>query len=242
MTSPALELRSVVAGYSPDLPIVRGASLRVMPGEIVALLGPNGAGKSTLIKAVAGLVRVSSGEVLLLGEDITNTPVHAAARRGVGYVPQTDNVFTSLTVHENLRVAAHQAHGGREARIARMYGLFPDLARLRRSRGGQLSGGQRQMLAIARALLMGPALLMPDEPSAGLSPQMVHSVFDKLRELADGGVSVLMVEQNVKAALRIADRAYVLTEGRERLEGPARALIGDSRLADLYLGRTEKIQ
>ena len=233
---PALAVSDLVAGYEPDLPIVRGASLEVGDGEIVALLGPNGAGKSTLVKAVAGLVAVTAGRIAFAGCDIVGVPAHRLAQQGLAFVPQTDNVFARLGVLENLELAGHRLGRRRQERVAAMLTLFPDLARQRFLLAGRLSGGQRQMLAIARALMVEPRVLMLDEPSAGLSPLMVGQVFAKLAEVRSSGIAILMVEQNVKAALALADRAYVLVEGKERASGPAAALAADPALAGLYLG------
>jgi branched-chain amino acid transport system ATP-binding protein len=233
---PALELTAIEGGYEPGLPILRGASLTVMPGEIVALLGPNGAGKSTLVKAAAGLVPIWSGRVLLGGRDITATPTHRMVGEGLGFVPQTENVFANLSVLENLLLAAALVPKARRGSIGKLMALFPDLDRQRGLAAGRLSGGQRQMLAVARALIASPTVLMLDEPSAGLSPKLVGVVFERLRAVRDSGVTILLVEQNVKAALGIADRAAVLVEGRERLVGNAAELADDRRLASLYLG------
>ena len=232
----ALTLEAIEGGYEPGLPILRGASLRVAPGEIVALLGPNGAGKSTLVKAAAGLVPVWSGRVRLAGRDITGTPAHRMVHQGLGFVPQTENVFANLTVLENLQLAAALIERARRRDIGEMFALFPDLDRQRKLVAGRLSGGQRQMLAVARALVASPSVLMLDEPSAGLSPKLVGTVFERLRAVRDTGVTILLVEQNVKAALALADRAVVLVEGRERLEGRAADLADDKRMAGLYLG------
>ncbi len=237
MTALALETRDLVAGYEPDLPIVRGASIRVARGEIVLLLGPNGAGKSTLVKAIAGLVPVSAGAILADGAAIAGVPTHRLIRRGLAFVPQTENVFTGLSVRENLVLAAGLLPAAlRGERVREMLVLFPDLARLATEAAGRLSGGQRQMLAIARALVVGPQVLMLDEPSAGLSPLLVGTVMAKLAEIRGQGVTILMVEQNARAALPIADRAYVLVEGRVAHEGPAAGLFDDPAIAALYLG------
>lgn len=235
--TPALEMHAIEGGYEPGLPILRGASLEVAPGEIVALLGPNGAGKSTLVKAAAGLVPVWSGQVRLAGRDITRTPAHRMVHEGLGFVPQTENVFVNLSVLENLQLAAALIVRQRRRDLGEMFALFPDLERQRRLPAGRLSGGQRQMLAVARALVASPSVLMLDEPSAGLSPKLVGVVFDRLRAVRDTGVTILLVEQNVKAALALADRAVVLVEGRDRLEGRAAELAGDPRMAALYLGQ-----
>ena len=235
--SASLRVEALEAGYEPGLPIVRGASLTVAAGEIVAILGPNGAGKSTLVKAVAGLVAVSAGSVWLGDRDITRVPAHKLGSLGLGFVPQTENVFTNLSVAENLELAAALQKVPARQRLPALYELFPDLARQRRLLAARLSGGQRQMLAMARALVRMPQVLMLDEPSAGLSPRLVAEVFAKLREIRAGGVTIVLVEQNVKAALAIADRAAVLVEGRERVVAPAAELARDERIAELYLGR-----
>ena len=237
MSQALLEAVDLVAGYEPDLPILRGASVSAAAREIVVLLGPNGAGKSTLIKAIAGIVPSSAGRVLLAGEDITRLPAHRMARHRLGFVPQTENVFGRMTVEENLLLAGFLLAGAeRRRQIEALYGFFPDLARQRRLPARRLSGGQRQMLAIARALMISPRVLMLDEPSAGLSPRLVESVFAKLLEIRDSDVAILLVEQNARAALAIGDRAYVMVEGRERHEAPAAILRDDPQLARLYLG------
>jgi len=233
----ALEVDSLVAGYEPGLPIVNGVSIGADAGEIVAILGPNGAGKSTLIKAVAGLVPISAGAVRLAGAEITRLPAHTMVRRGLAFTPQTENVFASMTVADNLRLASGIVTAPlRVGRIEAMYAFFPDLARQRALLAGRLSGGQRQMLAIARALIGEPRVLMLDEPSAGLSPKLVETVFARLTEIRQSGVAIVLVEQNARAALRIANRAYILVEGRNRREGSARDLADDPDVAGLYLG------
>ncbi len=234
---PALAANDIEAGYEPGLPIVKGASITVGRGEIVVLLGPNGAGKSTVMKAIAGLVPVSRGVVTLEGEPITHVPAHRMVRLGLAFVPQTENVFTAMNVEDNLVLAGHVVPAAsRAARVGAMFDLFPDLARQRRLAAGRLSGGQRQMLAVARALMIEPKVLMLDEPSAGLSPKLVGDVFAKLKEIRAGGVTILMVEQNARAALAIADRAYILADGRNRHEGAAAALAADPDIAAHYLG------
>jgi branched-chain amino acid transport system ATP-binding protein len=236
-SQPVLVVKDIVAGYEPGLPIVNGASISADAGEIVVVLGPNGAGKSTLIKAVAGLVPIGAGAVRLLGADITRLPAHLIVRAGLAFTPQTENVFVAMTVEDNLRLASGVLPSPRRTgRIATMYGFFPDLARQRSLLAGRLSGGQRQMLAIARALLVGPRVLMLDEPSAGLSPKLVDMVFAKLAEIRSTGVTIVLVEQNARAALAIADRAYILVDGRNRHEGRAARLAGDPAVAALYLG------
>ncbi len=234
---PALAIEELEAGYEPGLSIVRGTSLAVQPGEIVAVIGPNGAGKSSLVKAVAGLIPVSKGRTLLFGKDITKTPAHRMVFEGLAFVPQTENVFVNLSVAENLELAAAIVKANRHERLDPVYAMFPDLHRQRTHLAGQLSGGQRQMLAVARGLIARPKLLILDEPSAGLSPKMVEQVFSKLREVRDSGVTVLLVEQNVKAALALADRTAVLVEGKERIVASSSELLTNDFVAELYLGR-----
>lgn len=233
----ALSVRGLVAGYDPDLPIVKGVAFDVARGETLAILGPNGAGKSTLIKALAGLVLCQAGTVHLEGEDVTGARAHTLVRRGLGFVPQTDNIFTRMTIRENLMIAAELLPRDRRAdRIAAMFEMFPDLAARPSTLAGALSGGQRQMLAAARALLTEPEVLMLDEPSAGLSPKLVGQVFDTLSRIAAAGVTLVLVEQNVRAALGLAPRALVLVEGRVAHDGPSSELAGSDRLGELFLG------
>ncbi|HVT52431.1 MAG TPA: ABC transporter ATP-binding protein [Dongiaceae bacterium] len=237
MSRVVLSASDIVAGYEPDLPILNGAGFVLHEREIVALLGPNGAGKSTLIKAVAGLVPITSGTVKLGDEEITRLPAHMLIRRGLGFVPQTENVFSAMSIADNLQLAAAILPKDRRgARVAAMYAMFPDLAAKKSLAAGRLSGGQRQMLAVARALLVEPKVLMLDEPSAGLSPKIVGAVFETLQQVRESGVAIVLVEQSVRAALAIADRAYVLTEGRNRHEGAAASLRDDPMIAHLYFG------
>ena len=237
MMVPFLTVRNVAAGYVPGLPIVHDVSLAVAPGEVVAIIGPNGAGKSTLLKAIAGLVVFERGEVRCDGQDISGRAAHEMVRIGIGFAPQTGNVFTSLSVHENLVVGGHLLDRATlRDRVAAAFSRFPALAERRAAPARVLSGGQRQMLAIARALMMQPKLLMLDEPTAGLAPRVVGEVFSELRRLADSGVAVLMVEQNARAALRVSDRGYVLTQGRNYADGPAADLLADPDIAAAFLG------
>ena len=237
MTDPILASAALVAGDEPDLPIVRGIDLAVAPGELLLLLGPNGAGKSTLVKAIAGLVPVHSGTVRLSAVDVTAAAAHQKVRQGLAFVPQTENVFATLTIHENLQLAAQVLPRPRRAgRIAALYDFFPALAARPAGRAGALSGGQRQMLAIARALVVEPAVLILDEPSAGLAPKVVAEVFASLRAIHRTGVTTVLVEQNVRAALAIADRAAILVEGRIAHQGSAAGLADDPFVAELYLG------
>lgn len=232
-----LEAIGVVAGYRPELPIIHDVNMYVNAGEIVTIIGPNGAGKSTFIRAIAGLLTVTSGKVMLDGNDITGVPAHLMAESGIGFVPQTDNVFTTLSIHENLvlggitlpRVQA-------DIRIAEIYERYSILKDRSREKAGILSGGQRQVLAVARALLNRPRLILLDEPTAGLSPMASHELFTVVRDLAKDGAAILMVEQNAKAALRISDRGYVLAEGKNRISGPAKELLEDSEIGKIFLG------
>lgn len=240
MSAPLLSVENMIAGYEPGLPIVDGASIHADAGEIVAVLGPNGAGKSTLIKAVAGLTPICEGRVTLGDVDIAALPAHKRIGAGLAFTPQTENVFAAMSVDDNLRLAAGVLPKERRAeRIEAMYVAFADLRRQRNLLAGRLSGGQRQMLAIARALLVEPHALMLDEPSAGLSPKLVEMVFAKLAEIRAGGVTIVLVEQNTRAALALADRAYILVQGRNRHEGAAAALREDPAVAALYLGGHE---
>ncbi len=236
-----LQVRDVVAGYVPTLPILQGVSLDVAAGEIVTVLGPNGAGKSTLIKALVGLVTISAGRALFAGRDIAGARTHELVRQGLAYVPQTENVFARLSVEENLALGADFERETMAERRASVLALFPDLARLGQLAAGKLSGGQRQMVAVGRALMSSPKLLMLDEPSAGLSPKLAQVVFGQLRRVRDAGVTILIVEQNAKAALGISDRGYVLAEGRERIHGSAAELLDSPEIGELYLGAKSRL-
>jgi len=232
-----LHVEGLVAGYEPGLAIVDDVTFEAHEGEILALLGPNGAGKSTVVKAIAGLVPVHAGRIVVAGNDLVAMPAHARVRQGLAYVPQIENVFTTLSVRDNLRLgAALLPRAVRESRVEAGLALFPDLAERQRLTAGRLSGGQRQMLAVARALLLEPKVLLLDEPSAGLSPKMVDAVLGELVKIRGLGVATVLVEQNVRAALGIADRAHVLVDGRIRHAGRAVDLLGDPALGALYLG------
>lgn len=237
MTATILSTSGLVAGYEPDLPIVRGIDFAVTAGELVVLLGPNGAGKSTFVKAIAGLVPIHAGAMILNGRDITHVAPHRKVAEGLAFVPQTENVFATMTILENLQIAvAHLPKTRRSAAIEALFTRFPDLA-VRPSRlAGALSGGQRQMLAVARALALDPPMIILDEPSAGLSPKIVHEVFEMLKAINASGVTVLLVEQNVKAALAIASRAVILAEGRIAHEGLPQDLASDPLVGKIYLG------
>jgi len=235
-TRPHLQVRGLIAGYVPGLPIVRDLSVHVGAGEIVTIIGPNGAGKSTLIKAIAGLVVIEGGAIRLAGSDITGVRPDQLADHGIAYVPQSANIFQTLTVQQNLVLASQRLAGSRDGRVEAMFDLFADLHERRGIRAGGLSGGQRQMLAIAMALVAEPTLVLMDEPTAGLSPRAAQEVLALIRSIAAEGVSVLLVEQNAKAALRISDRAYVLAEGRNQLQGAAADLLNDPLVGEIYLG------
>ena len=230
-----LTAANIVAGYGP-VDILHGVSLRVEPGEFVTVIGPNGSGKSTLLKAIFGLVPPRSGVITFAGQDITGIPTERLVLRGLGYVPQSANIFAALTVAENLEMGAFVRKSAVAARIDEMYGLFPDLAEHRRRRAGNLSGGQRQMLALARALMLDPQLLLLDEPSAGLSPAIMQTVFNQIQRIQERGVAAVIVEQNAREALNLSQRAYVLADGANRLEDSAAELLHNPEISRLYLG------
>jgi branched-chain amino acid transport system ATP-binding protein len=235
--SSILEIAGVEAGYFPDVPILNGVGVTLLSGEMVTIVGPNGAGKSTLVKVVIGLLAPWKGTVRLLGEDVTGRKPHAIVARGVGYVAQRDNVFATMSVEENLELGALTLRRGTPAsRIAELLAFFPHLARRRAQPAGTLSGGERQMLALARALMAEPELLLLDEPSAGLSPIAVDLIFEKIAEINGSGIAILMVEQNARRALAMSHRGYVLDGGRNAFEGPGPDLLHDPKVVDLYLG------
>jgi branched-chain amino acid transport system ATP-binding protein len=225
-----------VAGYLPGVDILQGCSLAVGADEIVGVIGPNGAGKSTLVKTMFGLVPVRGGRVLLDGQDITALPAHELVARGVGYVPQSHNVFASLTVEENLRMGLFLRPRTWRERLAVVSELFPLVADRRGQRAGSLSGGERQLIAMARALMMEPRVLLLDEPSAGLSPRAQDEAFERVRASRDAGVAIVIVEQNARRCLEICDRGYVLDQGRNAHTGTGTALLRDPKVVELYLG------
>jgi len=231
----ALVVEGVDSGYG-DVQILHDLSMHLEAGEIVCLIGPNGAGKSTVLKTVFGLLTPWSGSVRLDGAEIAGTPPEDLVRRGVGYVPQIENVFSSLTVDENLRMGGVARESGLEARIEELYGQFSILEEKRGAKARTLSGGQRQVLAFARAMVMEPDVLLIDEPSAGLAPSIVEEVFENVEAVNELGTSIVMVEQNAREGLAISDRGYVLDQGTVRFEGSAEELLDDSEVADLYLG------
>ncbi|WP_068252527.1 ABC transporter ATP-binding protein [Janibacter corallicola] len=240
-TTPVLAAVDLVAGYIPEVDILRGCTGHVGKGELVGVIGPNGAGKSTLIKAMFGLVPVRSGRVMLGEKDITALPAHALVSEGLGYVPQNDNVFPSLTVEENLEMGIYLRPKEFRTRYAAVSDLFPLVSDRRSQKCGSLSGGERQVVAMGRALMTDPTVLFLDEPSAGLSPMMQDTVFESVRTINQSGVSILMVEQNASKCLEIAHRGYVLDQGRNAYEGTGEELLNDPKVIELYLGTLAKI-
>jgi branched-chain amino acid transport system ATP-binding protein len=234
--SPLVDAQELVAGYLPGINILNGCSLTAYPGELIGIIGPNGAGKSTLLKALFGLVPVRSGSVLLGGEDITNSKANKLVQAGVGFVPQTNNVFATLTIQENLQMGLFLRSSKLSERLDAMYDLFPVLSERRSQRAGGLSGGERQSLAMARALMMEPSVLLLDEPSAGLSPVRQDETFLRTRKINRTGVTVIMVEQNARRCLQICDRGYVLDQGKNSHTGTGRELADDPKVIELYLG------
>ena len=232
---PVLEAKDIVAGYG-EVDILHGVSVTVHSGEMVAIIGPNGAGKSTLLRTIFGLLDARGGQVRLKGEDITNRAPDQLVLCGLSYVPQVDNVFPSLTILENLEMGAFVRQDGLAERLDRVFSLFPDLTNRRGEKAGKLSGGQRQMLALGRALMLDPDVLLLDEPSASLSPKMVELIFDRINLINSEGTGILLVEQNAHEALSACDRGYVLAMGENRLEGEAKSLLDNEEVGKLYLG------
>jgi branched-chain amino acid transport system ATP-binding protein len=235
-----LEARNIVAGYVPEVNILNGCDLELREGELVGIIGPNGAGKSTLIKALFGLLPIREGVVTLRGEDVTGRPAHELVRGGLGYVPQRDNVFSRLSVTENLQMGVYQAPKTFAEARDRVFGMFPRLAERADQRAGLLSGGERQMLAMSRALMMEPSVLLLDEPSAGLSPALQTEVFDRAAQINEAGVSIVMVEQNARRCLQVCDRGYVLDQGQNAYTDTGNALLHDPKVIELYLGTLAK--
>jgi ABC-type branched-subunit amino acid transport system ATPase component len=231
-----LRADNLIAGYLPGVNILNGADLYCRENELVGIIGPNGAGKSTLLKALFGLVKISSGQVRLKDDDITNERADTLVTKGIGFVPQSNNVFPSLTIQENLEMGVYQRPKSFKKRFDFVGELFPALLDRRAQRAGSLSGGERQMVAMGRALMMEPSVLLLDEPSAGLSPVLQDEVFVQTRRINRAGVSVVMVEQNAKRCLQICDRGYVLDQGRNAYTASGRDLINDPKVIELYLG------
>ncbi len=230
-----LDVRQVSSGYG-EMGILHDVSIRVEPGEVVTLIGPNGAGKSTLLKTIFGLLTLTAGRILFQDTDIAGVKPPLLVRRGMSYVPQVDNVFPSLTVQENLEMGAFVREDGLAQRLEEISALFPALRLKRKQKVGSLSGGERQMVAMGRALMLDPTLLLLDEPSAGMAPRLVGLVFEKIAAINQTGVALLIVEQNAREALRLSHRGYVMASGQVRLEGPGAALLQDEQVGRLYLG------
>lgn len=236
MSDPLLAVTDLRAGYTEEVEILKGIDLDVPASELVVIIGPNGAGKSTLIKAVFGLLPPSHGVVRLAGEDVTGEKAHVMVAKGVGYVPQVNNVFATLTVEQNLAMGGYLHRKAIAERTERLYEWFPVLRERSDTKVGKLSGGQRQLVAMARALMAEPNVLLLDEPSAGLSPSNVDEIFHRIREINEQGVSIMMVEQNARRALALADQGYVLDQGTNAYTGTGHELLHDPRIGDLYLG------
>jgi ABC-type branched-subunit amino acid transport system ATPase component len=228
-----LSVENVVSGYGETV-VVNGVSINVAPGEIVVIIGPNGCGKSTLLKTIFGLVKPGSGKIALNGEDITGTKSFELVRKGMGFVPQTENVFASLSVMENLEMGGYTS---RTLDLEQIFQMFPVLSEKKKERASSLSGGERQMLAMARAMMTRPKMLLLDEPSAGLAPKMVEVLMEKIKELRDSDSSVLLIEQNAKSALRIADRGYIMVMGKKVFEGRPDEILDHKEIGRLYLGK-----
>lgn len=235
-TDIVLETKELVAGYLPGVNILNSCNVYVAKGELVGIIGPNGAGKSTLLKAIFGQVNIRSGQVFLAGSDITGLKADKLVTRGVGFVPQNNNVFPSLTIGENLEMGVYQKPKRYKDRIDFVTNLFPELGKRLKQRAGSLSGGERQMVAMSRALMMDPSVLLLDEPSAGLSPVRQDETFINVSQINRAGVSVMIVEQNARRALQICDRGYVLDQGRDAYSGSGRTLMNDPKVIELYLG------
>ena len=231
-----VETKDLVAGYLPGVNILNGCNLVARDGELIGIIGPNGAGKSTLLKAIFGLVNVREGSVTLNGENITNLKANQLVERRVAFVPQTNNVFPSLTIEENLEMGVFQNPKSFDKRFEFVTSIFPDLGKRRSQRAGSLSGGERQMVAMGRALMVDPTVLLLDEPSAGLSPVRQDEAFLNVRSVNEAGVTVIMVEQNARRCLQICDRAYVLDQGKDAYTGTGRELLNDPKMIELYLG------
>ncbi len=237
MNKTVIECNGIAAGYVKGLNILQGIDMIINEKEIVSIIGPNGAGKSTLLKAIMGIINISGGRFFIDGVEKTNTPTHQIVKEGVGYVPQVENVFPSLTIEENLEIGSWSMDTSIKQSISKIFDDFPMLKERRKNKAGNLSGGQRQILALARALATSPKILLLDEPSAGLSPVAIKEVFEIVKEINSKGVAILLVEQNAKRALNFSDRGYVLDQGRNAYQGKGQELLSDPRVVDLYLGK-----
>jgi branched-chain amino acid transport system ATP-binding protein len=241
MTTHVVHAENLFAGYLPGINILNGASLVADKGELIGIIGPNGAGKSTLLKAIFGQVNIREGRVLLNGEDITGLKANQLVSKGVAFVPQTNNVFPSLTIEENLQMGVFQTPKRFDERFEFVTSIFPDLGKRRAQKAGSLSGGERQMVAMGRALMIDPSVLLLDEPSAGLSPVRQDEAFLRVKEVNKAGVTVIMVEQNARRCLQICHRAYVLDQGKDAHTGTGRELLNDPKMVELYLGNLAEL-
>ncbi|MBP7818842.1 MAG: ABC transporter ATP-binding protein [Rhodoluna sp.] len=239
--TPVVYAENLVAGYLPGINILNDCSLVANQGELIGIIGPNGAGKSTLLKSIFGQVNVRGGKVWLNGEDITNLKANKLVSKGVAFVPQTNNVFPSLTIEENLQMGVFQTPKRFDERFEFVTNIFPDLGKRRAQKAGSLSGGERQMVAMGRALMIDPSVLLLDEPSAGLSPVRQDEAFLRVKEVNKAGVTVIMVEQNARRCLQICDRAYVLDQGKDAHTGTGRELLNDPKMVELYLGNLAEL-
>jgi branched-chain amino acid transport system ATP-binding protein len=236
VADPVVEVDAITAGYLPGVNILNDCSMIARQGELIGIIGPNGAGKSTLLKSIFGLVKVREGTIKLNGEEITNLKANKLVSKGVGFVPQTNNVFPSLTIQENLEMGMFQKPKGLKERLEFVTEIFPELGKRLGQRAGSLSGGERQMVAMSRALMMGPHVMLLDEPSAGLSPVRQDEAFLRVKEINRAGVTTIMVEQNARRCLQICDRGYVLDQGHDAYTGTGRDLLNDPKVIGLYLG------
>jgi branched-chain amino acid transport system ATP-binding protein len=234
--SPVVEISNLYAGYLPGVNILNGANLYANKGELIGIIGPNGAGKSTLLKSIFGLVNVREGSIELNGEDITGLKANKLVSKGVGYVPQNNNVFPSLTIEENLQMGLYQDPSKYDERVEFVVDIFADLGKRLKQKAGSLSGGERQMVAMGRALMMNPEVMLLDEPSAGLSPVRQDEAFIRVSDINKAGVTTIMVEQNARRCLQISDRSYVLDQGVDAVTGSGRELMDDPKVVELYLG------
>ncbi|CAB4541247.1 MAG: ATP-binding cassette domain-containing protein [Actinobacteria bacterium] len=236
MSERVIEAKNLVAGYLPGVNILNGVNFYADKGELIGIIGPNGAGKSTLLKAIFGLVKVREGSITLNGENIVGLKANKLVSKGVGFIPQNNNVFPSLTIEENLQMGLFQQPSKYKERVEFVVSIFPELSKRLKQRAGSLSGGERQMVAMSRALMMDPAVLLLDEPSAGLSPVRQDEAFLRVSEINKAGVTCIMVEQNARRCLQISDRGYVLDQGKDAVVGKGRELLNDPQVIGLYLG------
>lgn len=230
-----LSAKDITVGYT-EVDILHEVSITVKSGEIVSIIGPNGAGKSTLLKTIFGILKPRHGKVTFKQWDITGLKPNMVVRKGISYVPQVDNVFPSMTIHENLEMGAFIRNDDYSQRLREVYDLFPVMAERKKQKVGQLSGGQRQMVAMGRALMLDPQVLLLDEPSAGLAPVLVSGIFEKIKDINATGVAIIIVEQNAKEALKMAHHGYVLAMGKNVLDDTGDALLANEEVGRLYLG------